>query len=577
MPTIAQPQPGSARYESATREHRSVTEQKLQIKLVDGPGRPIRLGPEPVTIGRHPDNRLRIQDDRASRHHCIIEQDPDRAGVHVLRDLGSRNGTTLNGEPVDARELDAGDQIGIGKLAFRIERVAPPDELEDARDTETDTANGTPARATRTRRTQWEKALWSVIENATSEAPKDESHTLLDARGNESEALEGKGDGPLAVRLLLRAARRTTATDIHVEPKGENTAHVRMRVDGVMIWIAELPKSVHDRAAGLIKTACEMKQAARDAIQEGHFTSRFNGRRVEYRVSFTPSVYGQKLVVRVLDQINVPTSIADLGLVGYMRDKLESVTNLDAGMLIACGPTGSGKTTTLYNALRQIDRESRNVITIEDPVEYQIEGVTQIPVDDRTGKGFADLLRSVLRQDPDVILLGEIRDEDTARTAMQAAMTGHLVFSTVHAKDTITAIYRLLDLRVEPYLVANSVSLLLAQRLVRKLCTHCARPTPVTPGLVNRMGKVGSGLTEVHAATGCKHCLRTGYRGRHGLFELLEITDELRDVILGEASIQAMRRAISSGHFTTLAEFGWKLVAQGVTSVEEVERVAGTT
>ena len=545
-----------------------MTTNALQIRLIDGTGRPIKLGPEPVTIGRHPDNSFRVRDERASRHHCTIEADPDRPAVFILRDLGSRNGTTLNGKAVKAHALNAGDQIVVGTHAFRVERAHAPDETPRSNGNDPRAGDGRP---------QWETALWSVIENATSDAPKDETHTLLDARGNESEALEGKGDGPLAVRLLLCAARRTTATDIHVEPKGENIAHVRMRVDGVMIWIAELPGGVYERAAGLIKTACEMKQAARDAIQEGHFTSRFNGRRVEYRVSFTPSVYGQKLVVRVLDQINVPTSIADLGLVGYMRDKLESVTNLDAGMLVACGPTGSGKTTTLYNALRQIDRESRNVITIEDPVEYQIEGVTQIPVDDRTGKGFADLLRSVLRQDPDVILLGEIRDEDTARTAMQAAMTGHLVFSTVHAKDTITAVYRLLDLRVEPYLVANSVSLLLAQRLVRTLCPHCATPVPVTPSLVNRMGKAGSGLTEVHAATGCKRCLRTGYRGRHGLFELLEITDELRDVILGEASIQAMRRAISGGHFTTLAEFGWKLVAKGVTSVEEVERVAGTT
>ncbi|MEM0984425.1 MAG: GspE/PulE family protein, partial [Planctomycetota bacterium] len=422
----------------------------------------------------------------------------------------------------------------------------------------------------------WVKALWSVIENASiSAAPKDESLDLLDARGNPSEALEGKGDGPTAARMLLRAARRTMATDIHVEPKNEDNAQIRMRVDGQMIWVAEMPKKSYELAAGLVKTACEMKQAARDSIQEGHFTSRFNGKRVEYRVSFTPSVYGQKMVIRVLDQFNVPTSLGDLGLIGYMRDKLESVTQLDAGMLLVCGPTGSGKTTTLYNGLREIDRDSRNVITIEDPVEYQLEGVTQMPVDERTGKGFSNLLRSVLRQDPDVILLGEIRDEDTARTAMQAAMTGHLVFSTVHSKDTVSAVYRLLDLKVEPYLVANSVSLLLAQRLVRQLCPTCARDVPVTPGLVNRMGRYGRGVTKVKAAVGCKHCLKTGYRGRHGLFELLEVTDELRDVILGEASIQAMRKAISNNHFTTLGEFGWKLVSEGITSVEEVERVAG--
>src|SRR6185436_4826441 len=246
----------------------------------------------------------------------------------------------------------------------------------------------------------------------------------------------------------------------------------------------------------------------------------------------------------------------------------------DHGLLLVCGPTGSGKTTTLYNALRVIDRYAKNVVTIEDPVEYQLDNVTQIPTDDSKGNTFGSLLRSVLRQDPDVILVGEIRDEETARTAMQAAMTGHLVFSTVHAKDTISSVFRLLDLKLEPYLVANSLEVVVAQRLVRTLCENCKRSVRVTPGQATGMGRFLEGQIDIYVATGCAQCLRTGYRGRRALFELLDFTDELRDVILTEPSIQAMKKVIEGGLFTTLVQSGWQLVARGTTTMEEVDRVA---
>jgi general secretion pathway protein E len=378
------------------------------------------------------------------------------------------------------------------------------------------------------------------------------------------------------VTLLLQIASKARATDIHMEPKGDETL-VRMRVDGQMVTLVEMPRRVGDLVGGMIKTACQMQMAARDSVQEGHFSGRFPDRRIEYRVSFTPSVHGQKMVIRVLDERYVPRSLDELGLAGYMYDRLRRTCEQDHGLLLVCGPTGSGKTTTLYNALRQIDRYSRNVVTIEDPVEYQLDHVTQIPVNTAGTKDntFGSLLRSVLRQDPDVILVGEIRDDETARTAMQAAMTGHLVFSTVHAKDTISAIFRLLDLKVEPYLVANSLDLVLAQRLVRVLCEGCKRPIPVAPGVSTRLGKYLGNKTQMMVSTGCGRCLKTGYRGRRAIFELLDFTDDLRDVILREPSIQAMKKVIETGHFTTLAQSGWKLVAEGVTTLEEVDHVAG--
>jgi type II secretory ATPase GspE/PulE/Tfp pilus assembly ATPase PilB-like protein len=206
-----------------------------------------------------------------------------------------------------------------------------------------------------------------------------------------------------------------------------------------------------------------------------------------------------------------------------------------------------------------------------------LEGVTQIPVDDHKGNSFGSMLRSVLRQDPDVILVGEIRDEETARTAMQAALTGHLVFSSVHAKESITAVFRLLDLKVEPYLVANALNLVLAQRLVRVLCEVCKREVAVSPGQATRVGRFLGGKTKVYAATGCIKCLRTGYRGRRALFELLDVNDELRDIILNNPSITAMKRIIEQGLFTTLQQFGWRLVAEGETTLEEIDRVAGVS
>jgi general secretion pathway protein E len=397
---------------------------------------------------------------------------------------------------------------------------------------------------------------------------------VIDAGGKPSAALAGSSEGPNAVRLILQLASKTRATDVHVEPR-RDTYNIRMRIDGQMVQIVELPLRVGELFFGLIKTACQMRVAAHTVVQEGHYSAMYPDRRVEFRVSFTPSVHGQKLVLRVLDERGIPKSLAEMGLVQYMIDRVERVCMQDHGLLLVCGPTGSGKTTTLYNALRKVDRETRNVITIEDPVEYQLEGVTQIPVDDHKGNSFGSMLRSVLRQDPDVILVGEIRDEETARTAMQAAMTGHVVFTTLHAKDTVTAVFRLLDLKVEPYLVANALDLVLAQRLIRVLCEHCKHPIPISPGVATRLGKHIAGKDQMLAATGCNRCLRTGYRGRRAIFELLEFNDELRDVVLHNPTIAAMKKVIESGLFTTLPQYGWRLVGEGVTSLDEVDHVAG--
>lgn len=551
-----------------------VTERmpRLLLRPANWQGRTVKVEAAPITIGRHPDNVICLHDEKLSRYHCVVE--PDGSGGFQVRDLGSRNGTRLNESKIDQSPIGNGDVLRLGAHEFVAELVvdqAAPPERRRTRDSAAAAGGGSSGRDG-----LWLAELDRLLATLPPKDVREEPVTLVEANGTSSTALAGAGDGPKATLLLLQVASKSRATDIHVEPRGDE-ALVRIRVDGQMVTLADVPRRVCDLVGGLIKTACQMQMAARDAVQEGHFSARFPDRRVEYRVSFTPSVHGQKLVLRVLDDRGIPHSLDELGLAGYMYDRLRRTCEQDHGLLLVCGPTGSGKTTTLYNALRQIDRYSRNVVTIEDPVEYQLDNVTQIPVNTAGTKDntFGSLLRSVLRQDPDVILVGEIRDEETARTAMQAAMTGHLVFSTVHAKDTIAAVFRLLDLKVEPYLVANSLDLVLAQRLVRVLCEGCKRQIPVAPGVATRLGKFLSNKTTMYTATGCGKCLRTGYRGRRAIFELLDFTDDLRDVVLRSPSIQAMKKIIEQGHFTTLAQSGWKLVAEGVTTLEEVDHVAG--
>ena len=311
----------------------------------------------------------------------------------------------------------------------------------------------------------------------------DRQIALINARGKLAYPADPKrdvGEAITILRLIMLLCFRSRATDIHIEPKMDDV-QVRIRVDGTMIDAVKLSKELGVKLLSSVKVMCDIDIAQRNIVQEGHFSAKvptktkkeMTERRVDYRVSFAPAMHGQKLVVRVLDTANAPLHIDDLQLPIKAREIIRRTSEQDAGMILVCGPTGSGKTTSLYAILRDIDISQRNVVTIEDPVEIQLDGVTQIPVNDSQGNSFSALLRSVLRQDPDVILVGEIRDAETARVAVQAGMTGHLVFSTVHSRDTISGMFRLLDLGVEPYVVASGLHVVVAQRLVRQLCPHC--------------------------------------------------------------------------------------------------------
>jgi len=325
----------------------------------------------------------------------------------------------------------------------------------------------------------------------------------------------------------------------------------------------------------LVKILCHIDVQYRNTIQEGHFTAVVPDRRIDFRISFAPAMFGQKLVVRVLDTANAPLHVSDLHLPMWMLEEVQRVSTLDQGMILACGPTGSGKTTTLYALLRDVGTDRRNVVTIEDPVEIEIPGVTQVPVNEEQGSSFPALLRSMLRQDPDVIMIGEIRDGETARIAMQAAMTGHLVLSTLHTKDSLGTVFRLMDLGVEPYLVASSLHVVVSQRLARELCAYCKRAMKPRPEQLEKMGRFGKGVVEIYVPVGCPRCLKTGYAGRRAFFEMLTTTEEFREIVLKRPSPREIEAALAGTRFTKLLETGYQLVAQGVSSFDEIERAVG--
>ncbi|MHC4416493.1 MAG: ATPase, T2SS/T4P/T4SS family [Planctomycetota bacterium] len=564
----------------------------LEIKTTQGIRR-LKLGGGMVTVGRQPGNTLVLPDDQASRQHCVIE--PWEGGFRV-RDLGSSNGTKVNEQRVTAVALDNGDVVQVGRTELRF--IDPEQQEPHRRRNTPDFAAAAEEQSTRLHLqptidadaavidapTTYERKLREIIDAAPEKPFNETDISLVDCRGStvhqasstglEDGSDEDIGEGIRVFRLLLLACFRGRATDLHVEPRIQNAA-VRLRVDGYMLSAVELSMAIYQRILGMVKILCQIDTSRRNVVQDGHFSVAVKGRRVDYRVSLTPSMHGQKLVVRVLDSANAPSRLHELGLVPWMYEKLRAIAVREAGLLLACGPTGCGKTTTLYSCLRELDVEQRNAITIEDPVEYYLEGCTQIPIDHKQDNTFVSILRSVLRQDPDVIFVGEIRDTETATVAMQAAMTGHLVYTTVHAKDSIGAIFRLLDLGVEAYLVANALDIILAQRLVRVLCPTCKKPVKPKPAQNMRMGKLLEGVPEIYVPIGCRRCLKTGFIGRRAVFELLEFNEQMRDVVLKTPTNQGIHEIAGQGLFMTLQQFGFQLVAQGATSIEEMERVAG--
>jgi len=531
----------------------------------------IRLHPlttEPVTIGRHPRSTIAIDHDTLSRRHCMLEPDPEG---WRLRDLDSCNGTFVNGIRITEHPLAHNDVIRVGGVMLRfVKRSDAPSIETHCRDVSPD------VRLTRDV-LALEVAIRRLVETP-ADGPLDTSGVRLrppPSHHNDEDASPARSVLRL-VHLLLAAARRIRATDLHLDPKDDH-AFVRWRVDGMMLDPIRMGRTVHEQIVRCMRTICRMQESDRSEPEEGHFSAGFSESRVDYRAGFAPTLHGVKLVLRIADAHAAPQDIDALGLHGRMSDHLREIGRRESGLVLACGPTGCGKTTTLHACLRDIDALRRSVVTIEDPVEYQIEHCTQISVDTARGRDFAALLRSVVRQNPDVILVGEIRDPDTATTAMQSAMSGHLVYSTLHARDSIQAIFRLLDLGVERSLIANALDTILAQRLIRTLCPTCRRSVQPSTSEARRMQVDTGTVSTIYVPVGCPHCLHTGFRGRRAVFEMLNITDQIRDDILTQPGIHRIRALAEQSPFTRLVDSGYRLVAQGVTSFDEVARLEAST
>lgn len=385
-------------------------------------------------------------------------------------------------------------------------------------------------------------------------------------------------DAPIVrfVHLLISQAIQDRASDIHIEPN-ENDFRVRYRIDGVLHEMQRAPKNIQNGVVSRLKIMSEMDIAERRKPQDGRLSVNHNGHKIDLRVATLPTVFGEKVVMRILDNSSTMLSLEALDLLESNAAVFKESYTKPYGMILVTGPTGSGKSTTLYTTLHSVSKPEINVITVEDPVEYRIDGINQVQVNPKAGLTFASALRSILRSDPDVVLIGEIRDHETAQIAIEAALTGHLVLSTLHTNDAPSAITRLIEMDIEPFLVGSALDCIVAQRLARRLCERCKEQYAPDPSQVTAM-RLGfdperHGVPMLYRPIGCQHCSHTGYRGRIGIHEVMRVTEEIERLAVSRASSAEIGRlAVEQGMLTLRAD-GWMKAVMGKTSIDELLRV----
>ncbi|MDR0458543.1 MAG: type II secretion system ATPase GspE [Burkholderiaceae bacterium] len=411
-------------------------------------------------------------------------------------------------------------------------------------------------------------------------APAEEHEDAFDMGGEAGEFVEHLRDlaseAPVIrlVNTIIGRVIELRASDIHLEPF-EDGLHVRYRVDGVLHMGEVVPSTQGAAVSSRVKLLAHLDIAERRLPQDGRIKTRVKGRELDLRVSTVPTVYGESVVMRVLDRASVRFGLEDMGFATDTLARFRALIHRPHGILLVTGPTGSGKTTTLYAALAKLDSITQKIITVEDPVEYQLEGINQIQVHAQINLTFANALRSILRQDPDIIMIGEMRDGETAQIAVQSSLTGHLVLSTLHTNTAASAVVRMQDMGIERYLITSTVNGVLAQRLVRQLCPHCKTPVAPKPELLQSSG-LGRFITPgapIYEARGCEQCRDTGYQGRTGIHELLVVDEAMRSAILQGRDASALQQLAAASGMLTLYEDGLRKVAAGVTSLDEVLRV----
>jgi type IV pilus assembly protein PilB len=388
---------------------------------------------------------------------------------------------------------------------------------------------------------------------------------------------EVREDAPIVrlVNLLITQAIADRASDIHVEPTGKDV-RIRYRIDGVLHDVMRSPRNIQNGIVSRLKVMADINIAERRIPQDGRITTTIEGRHVDLRVATLPTVHGEKVVMRILDNSSTNLRLSELGFLPVNMERYEVSYTKPYGTILVTGPTGSGKTTTLYATLNMLNEPTRNVITVEDPVEYQLEGINQLQVNTKAGLTFASALRTILRADPDIILVGEIRDRETAAIAVEAALTGHLVLSTIHTNDAATTPNRLIEMGVEPFLVGSALDCIVAQRLARKLCERCKEPYEADEATLTSLAREpwASEVPEkLYRAAGCQACSKTGYMGRFAVHEVLTVNEEIERMIVEHAHAEDIRKAAIADGMVTLRQAGLMSAASGLTSVEEVLRV----
>ncbi|HUG66961.1 MAG TPA: ATPase, T2SS/T4P/T4SS family [Pirellulaceae bacterium] len=415
-----------------------------------------------------------------------------------------------------------------------------------------------------------------VIDDIIEDSDQTEVTLIENAIEDIGDVEEVAGQSPIIrlVNYVIYTAVKEGASDIHIEP-AERCLRVRNRIDGKLYKALEVPQHLLPAVTSRIKIMAALDISERRLPQDGRVHVMLDGRKIDLRVSTFPGSRGEKTVIRVLDTRNVSLNLVDLGFTEEVLSALQSHIRAPNGIVLVTGPTGSGKSTTLYSALNQIATMANNVCTVEDPIEYHLPLINQFQVSERVGLTFSKALRTLLRQDPDVIMVGEIRDDETARTAIQAALTGHLVFSTLHTNDAASAITRLVNMGVEPYLISAALNMVLAQRLVRRICPKCRQEFDPPRTLRKALERMGIDIDRFYKGLGCRRCRNTGFSGRIGVHEILSVDDALRDAIVRGAAISELRRIGINNGMITLKVDGFRKVREGITTIEEILHVAG--
>lgn len=458
---------------------------------------------------------------------------------------------------VDPLNTAAMDYIGT-KIGLTIEPgISTVDEVKKALNEHYSSAKGN----------RLEEVIKSIdVEDVEIKKEKDETDS------KELEAIAGEPTVIKLVNLTIIKAIKEGASDIHIEPL-ENAISTRFRIDGMLQEVTTTPKNLQAAIISRIKIMANMDIAERRAPQDGRFSVKIKGKEIDIRVSCIPTIFGENIVLRLLDVSRAISSLDQIGFSKTVFDNYQRLIYRPHGIILVTGPTGSGKTTTLYASLNKLNTIEKNIITVENPVEYKLDRVRQIQVNPKAGLTFASGLRSIVRQDPDIIMIGEMRDMETAEIAVRAALTGHLVFSTLHTNDAPGAVSRLLDIGIEPYLISDSVIGILAQRLIRTICPDCKKKYKPTPEELKDIGLAKDEKKDFYTGGGCSKCGNTGYKGRIGIFELMILDDKIRELIVARTPVEKIKSEARASGMITLKEDGIEKINKGLTSIKEVLRV----